>query len=91
MLIPAISVIENVVLEKKGNKQVLDLKTAAKEFVALGKQYNMLIDPWALVGDLTVGEQQRIEILKAIYRGAEILILDEPTRCINTTGSKRII
>ncbi|AMP19849.1 heme ABC transporter ATP-binding protein [endosymbiont 'TC1' of Trimyema compressum] len=90
MLIPAISVIENVVLEKKGNKQVLDLKTAAKEFVALGKQYNMTIDPWALVGDLTVGEQQRIEILKAIYRGAEILILDEPTAVLTPQEVKEL-
>lgn len=79
MLVPALSVIENVVLGKKENKKVLDLTKDAEAFVALGAKYNMKIDPWALVADLTVGQQQRVEILKAIYRGAEILILDEPT------------
>lgn len=79
MLIPALSVIENVVLGKKENKKVLDLKKDADAFVALGAKYNMKIDPYALVENLTVGQQQRVEILKAIYRGAEILILDEPT------------
>lgn len=79
MLIPALSVIENVVLGKKDNKKVLDLKKDAQDFVELGARYNMKIDPYALVDDLTVGQQQRVEILKAIYRGAEILILDEPT------------
>ena len=79
MLIPALSVIENVVLGKKENKKVLDLKKDAQDFVELGARYNMKIDPYTLVEDLTVGQQQRVEILKAIYRGAEILILDEPT------------
>ena len=79
MLIPALSVIENVVLGKKDNKKIIDLKKDADAFVALGAKYNMKIDPYALIEDLTVGQQQRVEILKAIYRGAEILILDEPT------------
>jgi len=79
MLIPALSVIENVILGKPENKKVLELKSDAEAFVALGAQYNMKIDPYALVSDLAVGQQQRVEILKAIYRGAELLILDEPT------------
>lgn len=79
MLIPALTVVENIVLGKKENGKVLDLNKAAEEFVALGKKYNMDMKPWALVEDLAVGEQQRVEILKAIYRGAELLILDEPT------------
>ena len=79
MLIPALSVIENVVLGKKDNKKIIDLKKDADAFVALGAKYNMKIDPYALIEDLTVGQQQRVEILNAIYRGAEILILDEPT------------
>ena len=79
MLIPALSVIENVVLGKKDNKKIIDLKKDADAFVALGAKYNMKIDPYALIEGLAVGQQQRVEILKAIYRGAEILILDEPT------------
>ena len=79
MLIPALSVIENVVLGLQGQKFVLDLKTAAKEFSELAKKYGMEIDPWAKVSQLSVGQQQRLEILKALYRKADLLILDEPT------------
>ncbi|MCL2857626.1 MAG: ABC transporter ATP-binding protein [Oscillospiraceae bacterium] len=79
MLIPVLSVIENVVLGLKENKEVLDLKAAAKEFTELGKKYNMEIDPWLKVEQLSVGQQQRLEILKALYRKAKLLILDEPT------------
>jgi simple sugar transport system ATP-binding protein len=79
MLIPALTVIENVVLGLRENKNILDLKTAAKEFTELGKRYNMEIDPWSRVEQLSVGQQQRLEILKALYRKAKLLILDEPT------------
>ncbi len=79
MLIPVLTVIENVVLGLKENKEVLDLNAAAAKFTELGKRYNMEIDPWAKVESLSVGQQQRVEILKALYREAKLLILDEPT------------
>lgn len=79
MLIPALTAIENVVLGLKENKKVLDLQTAAKRFTEMAKKYNMEIDPWIKVEKLSVGQQQRLEILKALYRNASILILDEPT------------
>jgi simple sugar transport system ATP-binding protein len=79
MLIPTLSVIENVVLGLKSNKTVLDLKASAKEFAAMADSYGMPVDPWAKVSALSVGQQQRVEILKALFRKANLLILDEPT------------
>mgnify|MGYP000073381954 FL=1 len=80
MLIPALTVVENVILGIKPERgSVLDLEGAAEKIVALGKKYNMNIDPWAKVWQLSVGQQQRLEIIKALYRGADLLILDEPT------------
>ncbi|NLA71024.1 MAG: ABC transporter ATP-binding protein [Clostridiaceae bacterium] len=79
MLIPAHSAIENVVLGYADNKQVLDLKSAAKSFTEMAERYHMNIDPWEKVGRMSVGQQQRLEILKALYRDVDTLILDEPT------------
>jgi len=80
MLIPVFTVAENIVL---GNETVrgaqLDRKAAAARIRDLSKQYGLEIDPEALTGDLPVGVQQRVEIIKALYRHANILILDEPT------------
>lgn len=79
MLVPTLTVIENVVLGMPNNKTVLDLKNSAMEFAAMAEKYNMPIDPWVKVSSLSVGQQQRAEILKALYRKATLLILDEPT------------
>ena len=78
MLIPEQTVIENVVLGGR-NPFVLDLKEQAKRFTDLAARYHMEIDPWSRVDQLSVGQQQRLEILKALYKKAELLILDEPT------------
>ncbi|WP_069998622.1 ABC transporter ATP-binding protein [Cellulosilyticum sp. I15G10I2] len=85
MLIPALTVIENVVLGMKENKGVLDLHTAAKSFIQMAEKYNMHIDPWEKVSRLSIGQQQRLEILKALYRKAQLLILDEPTAVLTPT------
>ncbi len=79
MLIPALTAIENVVLGYAGNREVLDLKAAAARFTEMAARYNMNIDPWCKVEQLSVGQQQRLEILKALFRNVELLILDEPT------------
>jgi len=80
MLVPTMTVLENIVLgAEPGNIVRLDFKKAAEQIRKLSDDFGFRIDPRALVGNLSVGQQQRVEVLKALYRGAEILILDEPT------------
>lgn len=80
MLVEPLTVAENIVLGSELRKgPFLDSKRAIQEVAELSRQYGLKIDPQAKVADLSVGVQQRVEILKALYRGAEILILDEPT------------
>jgi len=90
MLIPALTVIENVVLGLKDNKVVLDLKTAAQRFTELASRFDMKIDPFEKIENLTVGQQQRVEILKTLYRDADILILDEPTAVLTPQEVKKL-
>ncbi|WZL71679.1 ABC transporter ATP-binding protein [Clostridiaceae bacterium 35-E11] len=80
MLVRPFSVVENIVLGLESErKPFLDIKSAAKKIEDLCEKYKMKIDPHAKIWQLSVGEQQRVEILSAIYCGADILILDEPT------------
>src|SRR5215831_3564840 len=81
MLIPVMSVAENIVLatEPRHAGVLLDYDAARKRVRELSERYGLLVNPDARVDRITVGQQQRVEILKALYRGADILILDEPT------------
>ena len=80
MLARPLTVVENVMLGKKSRRGILlDTKQTAEELKALSDRYHMGIDPYSKIWQLSVGEQQRVEILSAIYLGAQILILDEPT------------
>ena len=81
MLIPVMTVAENIVLATEPRKGgvLLDYDAAVQRVRDLASTFNFAIDPDAKVESITVGQQQRVEILKALYRGAEILILDEPT------------
>ncbi|MDX6486714.1 MAG: ral nucleoside transport system ATP-binding protein, partial [Gaiellaceae bacterium] len=81
MLIPVMTVAENIVLasEPTRNGVLLDTSAAERRVRELAEQFKFHIDPHARIQDITVGQQQRVEILKALYRGADILILDEPT------------
>jgi simple sugar transport system ATP-binding protein len=80
MLVETLSVVENVVLGAEGGAWLKGgLGRARAELARLARDYGLVIDLDAIVGDLSVGLQQRVEILKALYRGADILILDEPT------------
>ncbi|HAF84803.1 MAG TPA: heme ABC transporter ATP-binding protein, partial [Sphaerochaeta sp.] len=72
------TVTENIILGKEG-KFFLDRRSASKDIKALSEKYGLNIDPDMIIEDITVGMQQRVEILKMLYRDAEILIFDEPT------------
>ena len=81
MLVPVMTVTENVMLgvEPTKNRVFLDKEKVAARIREISDQYGLEVDPDAYIGDLPVGIQQRVEIIKVLYRSAEILILDEPT------------
>lgn len=78
-LVKKMTVLDNVMLGLKGQGIVADRKSAREKLTGLAATYGLLVNPEAPVHTLSVGEQQRVEILTAIYQGADILILDEPT------------
>ena len=92
MLVQPFTITENIVLGMEPTKGVtLDMKTARKNVVAISEKYGLAIDPDARVEDISVGMQQRVEILKALYRGADILILDEPTASLTPQEIQALI
>src|SRR6202140_4587812 len=90
MLIPVFTVGENVMLgrEPVSGPGFYDRAKAREEIAALTRKYGLALDPDARMGDLPVGLQQRAEIVKVLYRGANILILDEPTGVLTPQESK---
>jgi len=80
MLVPTLTVTENVALGLPSSRGPLtDLERVSKRMLELADLYGLRIDPNAYIWQLSVGQQQRVEIIKALYRGADLLILDEPT------------
>lgn len=92
MLVQNFTVTENIILGSeptKGGK--INIQSAAKEIEELSKRYGLSVDPYAKIEDISVGMQQRVEILKTLYRGAEILIFDEPTAALTPQEIKELI
>ncbi|HUQ81425.1 MAG TPA: ABC transporter ATP-binding protein [Gemmatimonadaceae bacterium] len=84
MLVPTLTVAENLILGREPKKGLsLDLAAAERGVRALCERTGLRVDPSRLVSDLSVGEAQRVEILKTLYRGAKVLILDEPTAVLS--------
>ncbi|MFQ5693765.1 MAG: ABC transporter ATP-binding protein, partial [Nitrospinota bacterium] len=91
MLVQPLRVVENVLLAQRGNGRVLlDLESAAERIARISEEYHLRVDPWARIWQLSVGEQQRVEILNALYHGADILILDEPTSVLTPQESDEL-
>jgi ABC-type uncharacterized transport system ATPase subunit len=90
MLIPALTVAENVVLGDEPGRIRFDRREAMRRVRALSEQYRLNVDPAAKVADLSVGLQQRVEILKAFYRKAKLLILDEPTALLTPQETQEL-
>ncbi len=91
MLVDPFTVLENVMLgAESGSILAKGAAHARGELERLERDYHLEVDPDAVVGDLAVGSQQRVEILKALYRGAEILILDEPTGVLTPSEADQL-
>lgn len=92
MLIDAFTVTENIMLGAEKTKGAsLDIETAKKEIQALVDKYKLKVNPDALITDISVGQQQRVEILKTLYRKADILIFDEPTAVLTPQEIQELI
>jgi general nucleoside transport system ATP-binding protein len=91
MLVETMTVLENVILGAEGGAILAKGEERARAALKdLGERYGLTVDPDAVVGDLTVGLQQRVEIIKALYRGADILILDEPTAVLTPAEADQL-
>lgn len=88
MLVPQLSVVENIILGTECSLR-LNLAEMARTIATMAETYGLSVDPLAKVGDLPVGTQQRVEILKALYRRAQLLILDEPTAVLTPPEIER--
>jgi general nucleoside transport system ATP-binding protein len=92
MLVPVLSVADNILLgdEPMANPILLDRRAAAQRIRELGRSFGWEVDPDQRVGSLSVGWQQRVEILKALYRRARVLVLDEPTASLTPQETREI-
>lgn len=92
-LIPTFTVTENIILgtQPPSRRFLLDTKSAEDRIVELAEQFSMPVDPRAKVWQLSVGEQQRVEILKVLYRDAQVLIMDEPTAVLTPPEAESLV
>jgi simple sugar transport system ATP-binding protein len=92
MLVPTLTVSENIALGlDSGTGPFLDLKSVAARIREIASNYGLAVNPDAYVWQLSVGEQQRVEIVKALYRGAQLLILDEPTAVLTPQEAEELL
>ncbi len=92
MLIPVMTVAENIVLAEEPTRSgiVFDVHEAERRVQEISDRYGLAVDPAAKIQDITVGQQQRVEILKALYRDADVLVLDEPTAVLTPQEAQEL-
>ena len=91
MLVPTLTVAENMILGVEPKKGLsLDINKARQDVIEVSKKYGLAIDPDALVSDLSIGMQQRVEILKILFKGANLLVFDEPTAVLTPQEIKEL-
>lgn len=90
VLVPTMTVLENIVIGTEAAKAILDMRSATDRILTICRRYDVDIDLNSRVSQLTVGQQQWVEILKALFLGAEILIMDEPTAVLTPQESRRL-
>ena len=91
MLVTPLTVVENVILATDDSKNItMDTKQVAENILRLSEQYHLQVDPYAKVEDLTVGQQQRVEIIKALYKECDLLVLDEPTAVLTPQETEEL-
>ena len=92
MLIPVMTVAENLVLgDEPRRRGLLDIEEARRRTRELSERYGLKVDPDAVVADISVGQQQRVEILRALDRGARVLVLDEPTAVLTAQETAELM
>lgn len=91
MLIPQMTVVENIIAGDPSNRAYINFDSAAIEVEKLANDFGLKIDPHEYIYNLSVGEQQRVEIIKTLYRGAEIMILDEPTAVLTPQETRELL
>ena len=90
MLIPTLSVVENVILSLDEKKAFIDKKAVASRITEIADKYGLQVNPYAKVSTLTVGQQQRVEIIKALYKNCDLLVLDEPTAVLTPQETREL-
>ena len=90
VLAPPLTVVENIIVGTRSKGILLNLENEAKKILTLCKKYGIELDPFATVAELSVGQQQWVEILKALYVGVDLLILDEPTAVLTPQETEKL-
>ncbi len=90
MLIPTLSVVENVILSLDEKRAFINKKEVADHILKISHKYGLAVDPYAKISTLTVGQQQRVEIIKALYKNCDLLVLDEPTAVLTPQETREL-